>query len=510
MRTTKEETKRDGLLESPWQQAGNGVSSGVLTDQVYDCLIVGAGITGLTAGLILQQAGKRVIIADLRTVGFGTTGGTSAHINNFADTTYAEAESAFGEKGAQLFADAIQEGAALIKTNVDRLGIDCDYEYKTGYIYAETDQEVKQLDDIYQGMLKVGIPAVYNEEAPIPVPFKKVLEITGQAQFHPIKYLMALRDAFFKAGGMLSENTLIDKLESEGNIHSVLINDKRISAKRVIYATHMPPGINVFSFRCAPYRSYVLAVKLKDDKYPDAVVYDLQEPYHYVRTHVINGEPLLLVGGNDHKTGHDDPAKAFSDLEEYTRKFYNVSSVKYRWSSQYYVPADGFPYIGQIPFMADGILTATGFNGNGMMLGTISAKILADQAIGVANRYSEIFSTSRIKPIDGFTEFVKENADVAYHLVADRFGIPETDSLERLVPGTGKVLEYDGKKLAVYRDEQGNIQALSPVCTHAGCIVNFNTSEKTWDCPCHGGRYNTDGSVITGPPTKALQQIQIN
>ncbi|HEY9533700.1 MAG TPA: DUF892 family protein [Mucilaginibacter sp.] len=510
MRTTTANIKRDGLLESPWQQAGDAVLSGMLTDQVYDCLIVGAGITGLTAGLILQQTGKHVVIADLGTVGFGTTGGTSAHINNFADTTYTEAESAFGEEGAKLFADAIQEGASLIKTNIDRFGIDCDYESKTGYLYAETDEEAKQLDNIYQGMLKVGIPATYKQEAPTPVPVKKVLEIAGQAQFHPIKYLRAIKDAFLKAGGILLENTLIDKLENEGDVHFVQLGDKRVSARKVIYATHMPPGINVFSFRCAPYRSYVLAVKLKDNDYPDAVIYDLQEPYHYMRTHVINGEPLLLVGGNDHKTGHDDPERAFAGLEEYTRKYYNVSSVKYHWSSQYYIPADGFPYIGQIPFMPDGILTATGFNGNGMMLGSISAKILADQVMGVENRYNDIFSTRRIKPVDGFTEFVKENADVAYHFVADRFGIPETDSLKRLTPGTGKVLEFDGKKLAVYRNDQGGIQALSPVCTHAGCIVNFNNAEKTWDCPCHGGRYHTDGSVITGPPTHALQQIQIN
>lgn len=511
MRTSTENTKRDGSLQSPWQHAeGPMQPGGVLTDQVYDCLIVGAGITGLTAGLILQQAGKRIVIADLQTVGFGTTGGTSAHINNFADTNYTEAQSAFGEEGAKLFAEAIQEGASLIKTNIDRFDIDCDYEEKTGYIYAETEQEVTQLDDIYQGMLKIGVPVNYKDQAPTPVPFKKAIEIAGQAQFHPIKYLLSLKDAFLKAGGMLLENTLIDKLESADDIHKVQIGDKHLSARKVIYATHIPPGINVFSFRCAPYRSYVLAVKLKDNKYPDAVIYDCQEPYHYVRTHVINGEPLLLVGGNDHKTGHGDPEKAFADLEEYTRKFYNVSSVKYHWSSQYYAPADGFPYVGQIPFMADGILTATGFNGNGMMLGSISAKILADQVMGIETPYHKIFSTSRVKPIDGFTEFVKENADVAYHFVADRFGIPETDSLKRLTPGAGKVLELNGEKLAVYCDQQGNVKALSPVCTHAGCIVNFNAAERTWDCPCHGGRYNTDGSVITGPPTKALQQIEIN
>ena len=501
---------RDGALESPWQQATPSIERAMAKAVVYDCLIVGAGITGITAALLLQKAGKQVVVAEAHNLGFGTTGGTSAHINNFADTTYKEAESAFGADGAQLFAEAIQEGYDLIKTNISDLNIDCDYEEKPGYVYAQNDDEIKVLSDIYEGMQQVGVAVAYTDKVPTPVPFKQAIEVPGQAQFHPVKYLQALAKAFVNAGGTLLENSFIEKIEQEQGIHIATTGQNTIRANKVVYATHVPPGITVFSFRCAPYRSYVLGIKLKGGKYPDALIYDSQEPYHYVRTHNINGEDLLLIGGNDHKTGHDDPEKAFADLEKYARDYYSVSSVKYRWSSQYYIPADGFPYVGQIPFAADGILTATGFNGNGMMLGSISAKILADMVLGIDNRYTRIFSPSRIKPIDGFMEFVKENADVAYHFVADRFGIPETDSVNRLHPGTGKVVELDGENIAVYKDDAGEIHALSPVCTHAGCIVNFNAAEGTWDCPCHGGRYAINGDVITGPPTKALKQININ
>ena len=499
---------RDGVTHSPWQpELAAVINRKEVSSQVYDCLIVGGGITGLTAGVFLQQAGKKVAVAEAHNIGFGTTGGTSAHINNFADTTYPEAQSAFGTEGAQMFADAIKEGAGIIKNFVNDLKIDCDHEEKKGYLYAENEDEAKQLADIYDGFVQVGIAANYTENVPTPVPFVKAIEIPGQAQFHPIKYLLALKNAFMKAGGHVLENTFIEKLVHEDNIHTAQSAETKIRAKKVIYATHTPPGITVFSFRCAPYRSYVLAVKLKSGKYPDALIYDMQEPYHYIRTHQIDGEQLLLIGGNDHKTGHDDPEKAFADLEKYAHKYYNVSSVKYRWSSQYYIPADGLPYIGQIPFIADGVFTATGFNGNGMMLGSISAKILADKVLGVENRYQDLFSPSRLKPVDGFLEFVKENADVAYHFVADRFGVDETDSLQRLKPGTGKIVKLDGEKMAVYRDEGGVIHALSPVCTHAGCIVNFNAAECTWDCPCHGGRFAIDGSVLTGPPTQALPPI---
>jgi nitrite reductase/ring-hydroxylating ferredoxin subunit len=232
----------------------------------------------------------------------------------------------------------------------------------------------------------------------------------------------------------------------------------------------------------------------------------MQEPYHYVRSHIINGEQLLL-GGNDHKTGHEDAAKSFDDLEKYARTFYNVSSVKYRWSSQYYVPVDGLPYIGQLPFAEKGIYCATGFNGNGMMLGSISGKILADLILGNENKHAGLFDPSRIKPVDGFVEFVKENADVAYRFVADRMAIHETDSVKRITPGNGKVVEVNGQKIAAYRDENGEVHTLSPVCSHAGCIVNWNDAEKTWDCPCHGARYDIDGNILTGPATKGLKKV---
>ncbi len=209
------------------------------------------------------------------------------------------------------------------------------------------------------------------------------------------------------------------------------------------------------------------------------------------------------------ETGHDDPEKAFEDLEKYTRKYFNVSSVKYKWSSQYYIPVDGLPYVGQIPFYSEGIYCATGYNGNGMMLGSISAQILAEAILGKEHPYADLFSTTRIKPVDGFTEFVKENADVVYHFVADRLSVHETDSLKRLKPGTGRVVKFDNRKVAAYRDENGEIHALNPVCTHAACIVNWNAEEKSWDCPCHGARFDIEGRVLNGPADRDLERIEL-
>nr|WP_317173990.1 FAD-dependent oxidoreductase [Mucilaginibacter glaciei] len=355
----------------------------------------------------------------------------------------------------------------------------------------------------------MGVAVNYTTKVPTPLSIEAALEFEGQAQFHPIKYAFALAKAFTDAGGIILEHTNIERTEKEGDIHIGISGELKIKARKVIYATHIPPGINSYSLRCAPYRSYVLGVKLKTETYPDALIYDMQEPYHYFRTHEIDGEKLLIAGGNDHKTGHDDPEKAFADLEKYVRKNYDVSSVKYQWSSQYYVPVDGFPYIGQMPEASNGIYCATGYNGNGMMLGSIAGKILSDLVQGKASKYEKVFSPSRLKPVAGFTAFVQENADVAYHFVTDRFGIYKTDSLKRMQAGTGKLLEIDGKKIAAYRDDHGEIFALSPVCTHAGCIVNWNGEEKSWDCPCHGARYDIYGKVLTGPATLSLAKIEI-
>lgn len=500
---------RDGNCISSWQNSAIRVASSdtkQTTTKIYDCIVVGGGITGLTTALLLQKSGLHTVIAEAHTIGFGTTGGTSAHINTFADTTYKEAESAFGKEGAQLFADAIAEGFDLIKSNIETLGIDCDYQPRTAFLYAENDEEAEQLADIYKGCMQVGLKVQYCEEVPTSVPFKRALQFDNQAQFHPLKYLNGLAKAYLAAGGLILENTLVENVTTADGFHS--ITPANIAAKTVVYATHLPPNINVFNFRCAPYRSYVLGLKLKSGKYPDALVYDMQEPYHYVRSHIIDGEQLLLVGGNDHKTGHEDPTKSFDDLEKYAHKFYNVSSVKYRWSSQYYVPVDGLPYIGQMPFAEKGIYCATGFNGNGMMLGNVSGKILADLILKNQSKYADLFDPSRIKPIDGFAEFVKENADVAYHFVAGRIAIHQTDSVMRIAPGDGKVVEVNGQKLAVYRDDKGVVHALSPVCRHAACIVNWNNAEKTWDCPCHGARYDIDGNVLTGPATKGLKNLE--
>lgn len=507
----KKKQVRDGACESIWQSsAGADLQTSPAEDKVYDVIVVGGGITGITTALLLQEAGKQCLLIEASETGFGTTGGTSAHLNTFFDTTYPEIDRDFGETASKLVAESGKEALSFIRELTGRYAIDCDFEYKDGVLFSQNKKETEQLAEILASSKAAGIAVEEAADNGVHIPFERALRFAQQAQFHPLKYIRALAAEFLKLNGTLLEHTFAEGAEFKNGVHLVKTADAVYQARHLIYATHMPPGITLANFTCAPYRSYVLGLTLKDDRYPDCLSYDMQEPYHYFRSHKIDGQRYLLVGGEDHKTGEGDPAAAFERLESYVRTYYEVDGIAFRWSSQYYVPVDGLPYIGKLPLGSDHTYVATGYNGNGMMFGTLAAMILRDQVLGKVNRYSELFSPSRIKPVAGFSEFVKENAGAAWHFVADRFSLEDLESTAQLKAGEGRIVTFRGEKLALYKDSLGKVTALSPVCTHAGCIVNFNPEELSWDCPCHGGRFDLSGKVLTGPPQKDLKVYDLN
>lgn len=502
---------RDGNRTSLWQAETKLSKEKTTTDnQTFDVLIIGAGITGATTALNLQRKGKRCLLVDGHHAAFGTTGGTTAHLNTFLDATYPEIDSDFGKETSKLIADAAKRTIKQIETNVESLGIEADFEYKDGYLFSQNEKETGQLEEIFESSQQAGVAVAIANENGVEIPFQKALKFAYQAQFHPVKYVNGIIEEFLKLGGEFLENTFITEVAYEGKIHHAKSGEEEYLAENVFWATHIPPGINLLSLRNAPYRSYVIAAELASGNYPDCLSYDMKEPYHYFRSHEIEGKKFLIIGGEDHKTGHDDPLAAFRALEEYAYNHFDISTVRYRWSSQYYVPVDGLPYIGQLPGGAENTFVATGFNGNGMIFGSLAGEIITDLILGNKNPLSEILNPSRLKPIAGFSEFVKENADVTYRFIADRFNTELIASTKEIHFNEGKVVTLDGKKVAIYKDPAGKITALKPVCTHAGCIVHWNTSEKSWDCPCHGGRFSTDGKVLTGPPTIGLEKIDLS
>ena len=504
--------QRDGALTSLWQNNMPEYISKAYTliDEIFDVLIVGGGITGITTALQLQKAGKKCILAEAHTIGFGTSGGTTAHLNTFMDNSYAQIAKDFGEDNAQLVATAAREALDLVKKNIKEYNIKCDYSEQEGYLFSQDEKQTKELDDIYEASEKAGCEVRYEDKIPVPVDFIKAMVYKNQAQFHPAKYFYALAKAFEDAGGVLLQQRRITAVHEKGDHLEAESHRGNIEARNLIYATHIPPGVNLLHFRCAPYRSYAMALKLKSEKYPDDLAYDMYDPYHYYRTHEVDGEKYFIAGGEDHKTAHEENTEeCFRKLEAYLKKYFNIEEVSFKWSSQYFQSTDGLPYIGNLPGNPDNVFVATGFGGNGMTYSHVTAAILTDLIFTGKNKYEKLFDPNRVKPVAGFENFVKEAADVVAKFIGDRFTKTKIKELAELAPGEAKVVKYEGDSIALYKDENGGLHAVNPACTHINCIVGWNTAEKTWDCPCHGSRFSMDGEVFTAPARKDLEKISL-
>lgn len=503
--------KRDGFLESLWQAGTESLLSDKnLPREMPDVIIVGGGITGLTTGLQLQKAGKFCILLEAQNIGFGTSGGTTAHLNNFFDTPFHEIEKNFGEQGAELTAQAARNALELISRNVREYSIDCEFKEVPGYIFSKTEEQDKELEKIKKSLTKYKVSCNESGSIPVPVTFRQAISVDKQAQFNPVHYIYRLAREFQKAGGMIFQNCRVIDVTSKDDTVTATSTLGKIEARNLVYATHIPPGVNILHFKCAPYRSYALALTLKGKSYPEAVAYDLDDPYHYYRSQQKDGITYLIAGGEDHKTAHEANTEVrFKNLLAHVSKYFDVDNVAYRWSSQYFESADGLPYIGHLPGNAANIYTATGFGGNGMIYGTFSALLLSDLICGNKNEFATLFSPARIKPIAEFSAMAKEASDVVSRFIGDRIAVSEIEGLNELANGEAKVVKYQDYKVALYKDEAGKIHATNPACPHVSCFVSWNNAEKSWDCPCHGSRFSYDGTLLTGPARKDLEKFKM-
>jgi glycine/D-amino acid oxidase-like deaminating enzyme/nitrite reductase/ring-hydroxylating ferredoxin subunit len=503
--------ERDGQNTSLWQANVNPYitkNSGDIR-ALYDVILVGGGITGISTALMLQRSGKKCLVIEAAGLCFGTTGGTTAHLNTLLDTSYFDIAKKFGKEAARLVASVAGEALQLIKNNIDDLAIDCEFREASAFLFATDKKQTEELKEINDASLNAGLDIDYTDQIPIPTSFQKAVKVQGQGKFNPVKYVYGIAAAFESLGGIILQHCRMTGAE-QNEVITVETENGMYRGIDLIYASHIPPGVNLLDLRCIPYRSYVMAFTLEDNHYPSDLCYDMADPYYYYRTQEVDRRPYLIAGGKDHKTAHENNEEAcFTSLESHLRQIFNISEINYKWSSQYYEPVDGLPYIGHLPGNSEHIYVATGYGGNGMTYSSVAAIILSSLILNKKNPYENLFDPNRIKPVAGFENFIKHNADVVSQYFGKIFSGEKLEALTGLSRGEAKVVDFEGQKIGLYKDEEGKLFAVNPVCTHLGCEVKWNNAEKSWDCPCHGARYYCTGKVLTGPADRNLESVNI-
>jgi glycine/D-amino acid oxidase-like deaminating enzyme/nitrite reductase/ring-hydroxylating ferredoxin subunit len=468
-----------------------------------DAAVVGGGITGLSTALLLREAGLKVAVLEAGRIGRGNTGGSTGNL-------YATVSSGLAALADKWKSEAVREAVALrsaaidlIEENIARHSIDCDFARCPLYtVVADDQQQVAWLIDEHAAARAAGLAANLLDAAPeLPFAVRRVLRIDGQAQFNPLHYAQGLAAALVRRGAAVYEGSAVTAVDAGQGLLSTDAGE--VHAAQIVFASHTPKGFNIVQAEMETYREYGVAGEVGSVACTDGIVW-IRDDAQSIRRYRHHGRDYLIAVGEKHKTGHRGLDEGHQQrMQDYLRRRFGEIECSHRWSAQQYVPADGLPYIGRSGH--DNVFIATGFSADGLVWGTVAAEIIAGLVQQQTPAGSELLSPRRFTPVKSARLWAAESAEVVRHLVGDRLSASELDSLAQLQPGEGRIVEFEGHKLAVYRAPDGQLSALSPVCPHMKCLVAWNAVEASWDCPCHGSRFRTDGSVIEGPALQPLQ-----
>ena len=462
-----------------------------------------AGITGIVTSYKLKDSGLKVTLLEKGHIGMGVTANTTAKITSQHGLFYNYLINSFGFDVAKKYLESNEEAILDIKNIIKNENIDCNFKTQNAYVYTCQKDNIQKIKDETDAVRQLGLDAKLAFETPLPFNIKAAICFPNQAQFNPRKYILGLLPTL-KNTGVYEKSKVVD-IKKNSNRYLVYANNHIVNAKYIVLASHYPiknfPGM--YFLKMYQDKSYVIGVDTRKPLF-DGMYISLDTPVTSFRT----ADNLLLVGGSSHKTGTNniDLDECYTNLENYIKTIYPEAEVKYRWSTQDTVTLDKIPYIGKFSNFLDNFYVATGYKKWGMTTSHVAAKIISDKILGRQNNYSSIYSATRFKPIKNHKEFGNMLNQSIYSLAINKVKKPKIDY--RKIPNNcGGIVDYNGEKIGLYKDSNGKCYAVKPYCAHLGCELSWNNLEKTWDCPCHGSRYDYTGKIITEPTTKNLEQI---
>jgi glycine/D-amino acid oxidase-like deaminating enzyme/nitrite reductase/ring-hydroxylating ferredoxin subunit len=494
---------------TPWMDFPAPVFAPLEANARAEVCVVGAGIAGLTVAYLLTRKGKRVLVLDDGPIGSGMTSRTTAHLSTAIDDRYHEVERIHGEDGARLARASHAAAIEAVEAIVHQEAIDCDFFRLDGYLFLPPEEEPDELLEEYRAALRAGVEGlVWVDRAPIEgFDTGRCLRFPRQGQFHPLKYLAGLARAIVRDGGTIHCGTHVEEVSGGATPFVRTAGGLRVDCADVVVATNAPISDRVrIHTKQAPYISYVIAARVPAGSVADALFWDTLDDYHYVRLDRAGGE-LLIVGGEDHKSGQaDDAERRFAALERWMRqRFPQAREIRYRWCGQVMETVDDLAFIGRDPG-EEHVYVATGDSGMGMTHGTIAGIVITDLIHGADIPWARLYDPARKSPA-ALGAYARENANVAWQYT-DWIRSGEVDSTEAIAPGSGAVYRRGVHKVAAYREADGTLHEMSAACTHLGCPVHWNTADNTWDCKCHGSRFDAFGEVVSGPAVHALRPVE--
>ena len=479
-------------------------------DLNVDVCIIGGGITGISCGYYLSKNNLKVCILEKDKIMEKTSGHTTAKITSQHGLIYKYLYDSCGKDTAKKYLDSNQEAITNIKNIIDTEIIECDFEFQNNYIYTTDTNSVKKLKDEIKVLEKLDYNSRFLNTIQLPIKdVKAAIEFHHQAQFNPIKYAEGLSDYITSKNGLIFENSKVIKIKKIENKYNIYANGKIVTAKYVIIATRYPiinfPGFHFIKMYSEA--SYLMAVDTNSSLFKGMYI-NADSPTYSFRTTICNGKPILLVGGFNHKRGAKiDLSNSYNYLEQKAKELYPDCKVLYKWNTHDSVSLDKIPYIGEFSNFYPNVYVATGFKKWGMTTSNVAANIITDKILGKENKYEDIFTPLRLNPIKNRKEFANMLKESSYSLLFNKLDLPAAKP-KNIKPGEGKIVNDNGIKVGIYKDENNTEYKVIPKCMHLGCELTWNSLDKTWDCPCHGSRYTYEGKLIYGPSKKDLKTIK--